>query len=172
MATKPPTPSKAKKATKAGKAAPKPAAKKPAAKKAAKPAQRRKPGPVSLYTPELAERICALLADQLSLRQICKKPGFPDRTTVNRWLADNVEFATKYARAREQQADAIFDDLEEIEKKTMLGKIDPAVARVVLGSKQWRASKLAPKRYGEKLALGQADDLLPLVTVKDLTGRK
>jgi len=74
----------------------------------------------------------------------------PDRTTVNRWLSVYDDFASKYARARVIQADHLQEDMADIEDRTLSGEIDPAAARVVLGSKQWRASKLAPKIYGDK----------------------
>lgn len=63
----------------------------------------------------------------------------------------NAGFATKYARAREAHADAVHDSMVEIEQHTLSKKVDPSAARTVLLSMQWRASKLAPKRYGHKI---------------------
>ncbi len=47
-----------------------------------------------------------------------------------------------------KQGDYEHDKMAEIEAKVLAGEIPPDVARVVISSKQWRASKLAPKKYG------------------------
>jgi len=116
-----------------------------------------------LYSDELAERICEQLADGQSLRAICAADGMPDRTTVMRWQASNPEFATKCARAREAQADHLFEGMAEIESGVLSGAVDAQAARVVLSSQQWRASKLRPKVYGDKTTLsGDADNPVAL----------
>lgn len=113
----------------------------------------------SKYTEKLGDAICERIVSGESLRTICTSATMPNRSTVMRWMADDAAFATKYARARVIQADFLEEEMSEIEDETLRGSLDPAAARVVLASKQWRAAKLAPKRYGEKLAIGGADDL-------------
>ncbi|MDE2441455.1 MAG: hypothetical protein KGP14_10550 [Betaproteobacteria bacterium] len=103
------------------------------------------------YSDELAETICTNLADGMSMLEICKLPGMPDRETVRRWAIADHAFAAKCARAREAQGDAVHDEIVEIERKLMKGEIDFQSARVVLSSKQWRAEKLAPKIYGNRM---------------------
>ena len=116
-----------------------------------------------LYSDELAERICEQLADGQSLRAICAADDMPDRTTVMRWQASNPDFATKCARAREAQADHLFEGMAEIEDGVLSGAVDAQAARVVLSSQQWRASKLRPKVYGDKTMLsGDADNPVAL----------
>lgn len=65
-------------------------------------------------------------------------------------MANNADFAAKCARARPSQAEGVHDDMVDIETRTLEGSIPTDVARVVLSSKQWRAAKLAPKKYGDK----------------------
>ena len=116
-------------------------------------------GRPSLYTDELAERICERLAGDESMRAICSDSDMPDRKTVARWCEASPEFAAKCARARVDQADFIFDDISQIERQTLSGEVDAAAARCVIASKQWRASKLASKKYGDALKLsGDADN--------------
>lgn len=110
------------------------------------------------YTPELADYICEQVMDGKSLRGICAADDMPNRSTVFRWLTEHQDFATKYARARVVQAEYLLDEMVEIEDATINEQLDPAAARAVLGSKQWRAAKLAPKKYGDRLDLGNADD--------------
>jgi hypothetical protein len=77
----------------------------------------------------------------------------PDRVTVQRWIAEKPEFATNTARARECQADCLHDDMADIEGEIRSGQLDPQAARVIIWSKQWRASKLSPKKYGDKASV-------------------
>lgn len=121
----------------------------------------------STITEELTDFICAEIADGKSLRKICSSADMPHRITVIRWLDAHADFATKYARARELQADFLEEEMSDIEDRTLTGEIDPAAARAVLGSKQWRASKLKPKKYGNTLAIGGSDELPPLKTMDD-----
>jgi hypothetical protein len=110
-------------------------------------------GRPSLYSEELAQSICDRLIEGESLRGICSSIGMPHRVTVIRWMALNADFATKCARARDEQADLMDDRILDIADKTERGEIDPAAARVVISALQWRASKLKPKKYGDKIEL-------------------
>lgn len=101
----------------------------------------------------IKEEICNRIAEGESLRAICRDDHMPDRRTVLRWLENDDVFAARCARARELQADALEEDMADVEQKTLDGTIDPKAANVVLSSKRWRASKLAPKKYGDKSAL-------------------
>lgn len=112
----------------------------------------------SSYTEEIGERICVELSRDRSMRAICKDEGMPDRRTVERWMESDPVFAAKCARARQSQADYVFDDIKRIEVKTERGLIDPAAARAILSSKQWRADKLSPKKYGTRTTLAGDPD--------------
>jgi hypothetical protein len=112
---------------------------------------KRGPGrPPIEYTEELAERICSRLIEGESMNQIAKDPDMPSRATMLRWMAGNADFGARCARARLSQAEGVHDQMVEIENGTLEGSIPTDVARVVLSSKQWRAAKLAPKKYGDK----------------------
>lgn len=151
----------------------KPATAKKVAGKAA-PA-RRKVGAPSMYSEELAQEICAHIANCVSLRAIAAMEGMPTTATIMSWLADGSkpEFLEQYARAREAQADKMAEDILAIadEECTMVradkhGSKDDdgegntevvfdstAVARNKLrvDARKWLASKMAPKKYGEKV---------------------
>lgn len=107
----------------------------------------------SSYTVEKADAFCELLSTDMSERAICAMSDMPDRRTLGRWREEHPEFAAKCARAREAQADYLADEMAEIEGKTLRGEVEAAAARCVLSSKQWRASKLSPKRYGDRTIL-------------------
>ena len=92
-----------------------------------------------------------------SMREVCRMDGMPDHTTVIRWMRDDAVLATKYARARTAQADTLFDRMEAVEEAVAAGTMDSHAARVVLDSMRWRASKLAPKVYGDRLDVSVSD---------------
>ena len=48
------------------------------------------------------------------MRSICRDGAMPSTSTVCKWLGKNADFAEQYTRARELQADALFDDILEI----------------------------------------------------------
>lgn len=123
----------------------------------------------SSYTEEIAQRVIDGLSDGQSLRKVCSADDMPDRTTIMRWMDERAEFAAKCARAREVGTDGIHDDMEDIEDRTLSGEIDPRVANVVLSSKQWRASKLAPKKWGTKVDLTSSDGSMSPRGAKELT---
>lgn len=108
------------------------------------------------YTQELTDVICAELASGKSLRAICREESMPCMTTVFKWLREKPEFAQQYTRAREEQADTHADEILEIADSV---DEDANSRRVRVDARKWIASKLKPKKYGDKLAVGGADDL-------------
>lgn len=136
----------------------------------------------SEFTQETADIICEKLADGESLRSICAADEMPSRTTVFKWLGQYPEFADQYARARDAQADAIFDDIigiaddgtnDWMEKKGADGQTigwqenGEALRRSVLrvDARKWMAGKLRPKKYGEKVQHTGADGESPVQVV-------
>ena len=129
-------------------------------------------GRPSKYTRKVADEICRRLAEGESLRGICGDGHLPHRESVRRWLRDNEEFRRQYARAREDQADAIFEEMLEIaddarndwmERKARTAKgvaTDGAPvlnveaitrSRLRVETRKWMIAKLAPKKYGERV---------------------
>ena len=100
-------------------------------------------------TDDLVNKIVDGIMDGMSVRQICAAEDMPDNRTVQRWIASNAEFAAKCARARELQADNIFEEMQEVADNG--NPDDVQRARLRVSTMQWRAAKLAPKRYGEKI---------------------
>jgi hypothetical protein len=105
-------------------------------------------GRPSDYSQEIVDAICERLANGQSLRRICTNDEMPDRSTVLRWLESHDDFAAKYARARDAQADYMDDlILDTADACTPLTAISD---RVKIGAYQWRGSKLKPKKYGDR----------------------
>lgn len=62
------------------------------------------------YNQKKADQICELIADGVFLREICRMEGMPAWRTVYNWIAANIEFEARFARARELGYDAIAED--------------------------------------------------------------
>lgn len=128
------------------------------------------------YSEELSKIICERLANGESLVAICKDESIPHRSTIHDWLNPNhptyqKDFADKYARAREDQADFKADEIEDIADKVINGEIRPDAARVAIDAKKWTASKLRPKRYGDKIEHAIEQDTLEKITVEFKHGK-
>ena len=133
------------------------------------------------YTEEVGDAICERLMDGESLRAICSEDGMPTRTTVFKWLSLVPAFADQYARAREEQAEAFAEEIVQIadEECTMVRsdkhatKADDgdgntevvfdatAVARnrLRVDARKWVASKLKPRKYGDKVGLEHSGEV-------------
>lgn len=132
-------------------------------------------GRPSSFTEDVGDVICERLACGESLRSICRDAGLPNIATVLRWLGNKDErydiFRDQYARAREVQADTIFDEIldiaDETSRDTLVDKdgketVDNewiARSRLRIDARKWMAGKLRPKRYGDKqtVDLGNKD---------------
>lgn len=94
------------------------------------------------------------------------------------WLdGSRPEFSEQYARAREAQADKLAEEALQIADD---GRSDTCVdgdgnvktdteviqrSKLRVDTRKWLASKMAPKKYGDKVAIGGADDLGPVQAV-------
>lgn len=105
------------------------------------------------YSDEIAQEILDAYSQGVSISEICRVEGMPDRVTLWRWRQENKDFATAYARAREANAEAIEDRMADVERQVMEGMLEPQAANVVLASQRWRARVLHPAQYGDKVDL-------------------
>lgn len=112
---------------------------------------RRKLGRPTDYTKDMADKICEKISGGLSLRAICAEPGMPARGTVYRWLIENADFQDQYARAREEQADSFADEIIDIADSVAPETGEVAKAKLQIDARKWKASKMAPKKYGDKV---------------------
>ena len=113
------------------------------------------------YTEELADFICSELADGKSMRTVCAKDGMPHKSTVFRWIRTIEDFRDQYVRAKEESADALTDEMLDISDDsvndyvTVDGQEKPNQeniqrSRLRIDTRKWLASKLKPKKYGDK----------------------
>lgn len=105
-------------------------------------------GRPSIYTQEIADTICKALAEGKSLRSICREEGMPTEAAVRMWAADDREgFYSQYTRARDIGLDCVAEEVFEIADHGSDHQRD----RLKFDARRWYLSKLAPKRYGDKI---------------------
>jgi hypothetical protein len=108
-------------------------------------------GRPSDYSDETADMICEAIASGGALYKMCQeRKDWPCEKTVYLWLDKYPYFLQKYARARERQADRRCDEIITIADEAT----DAGLARLRVDARKWQASKLAPKKYGDKLEHG------------------
>ena len=121
-----------------------------------------KVGRPSTYSQELADEICNQLSEGISLRTVCLGEDMPSKTTVFRWLRQNKEFCDQYARAKEESADALFEETIDIADESLVEahQADPKASgavvqamRLRVDTRKWMMSKMKPKKYGDKVDL-------------------
>jgi hypothetical protein len=142
-----------------------------------------KGGRPSIFTQDIADRICDEIAtSSKGLKTICDAPGMPSVRTVLSWLSDGdkedgkpefKQFLHNYARAREAQADFLADEIIEISEHTkedhtaFTGQNVVQRDKLRIEARKWVASKLKPKKYGDKLDLNHEGGQTIVVKFQD-----
>lgn len=144
-------------------------------------------GRPTLFTQELSDIICDKLANGQSMRSVCREESMPCMTSVFKWLRENELFAQQYARAKEESADALFEELLDIADdgtNDWMERNDPEGnctgyqlngehvqrSRIRLDTRKWALSKLKPKKYGERISVGGDVDNPLTVLIKEISG--
>jgi hypothetical protein len=144
----------------------------------AKPSKAPKPTPRRVFDQKVADLICMMLSEGMSLRQILKADttgALPAQSTVYEWLLRYPAFAEQYARAREEQADTNADEILEIademppeytdEKgRTSLDLTYIQWQKNRIEARKWTAAKLRPKKYGDRMAVEGVEGGAPIAT--------
>jgi hypothetical protein len=124
----------------------------------------------SIYNEETALELCERLIEGQSLRSICQDDNMPSIRAVMKWLSDgkHPEFVQQYARAKEAQAETLAEEILTIADTPQIGvtiKTKPdgetettegdmiQHRRLQVDARKWLASKMAPKKYGDRLEL-------------------
>ena len=131
-------------------------------------AEQKPTGRPSTYTQEIADEICAGLAEGKSLRTVCSADHFPCVATVFNWFRTKDGFLEQYTRAKEESADALTDEMldiaddgtndwmaqhsdEEGEVRYQVNGEHIQRSRLRIETRKWLSSKLKPKKYGDKI---------------------
>lgn len=127
------------------------------------------------YDADLCNSICLDIAEGKSLRASCRERQVLPSTFLGWAFRTDLPLYERYARAREIRAEILADEIVEIAdlaEDDNSSKVQKAKLQV--DARRWVASKLLPKRYGDKLEEAEGapkqpiqimskDDLLDLV---------
>ena len=111
----------------------------------------------------------------------------PDISTIYDWFPKHPEFAEQYARAKQDSADALIEEINDIADNgtnDWMELHDPdnpgykahgehiQRSRLRVDTKKWIASKMKPKKYGDVTNLNVAGpDGQPLSFTVNVTGK-
>lgn len=139
-------------------------------------------GRPEIYNDDTAIKLLSEIAStSKSLRTICNMNGMPSVTTVLKWLRDKPEFATQYARAKEEQADYLIEEMMDIaddgsndymtitKGQSSYNIEDKEVtnrSKLRVDTRKWIASKLKPKKYGDKVDVTSAGEKIQSIQVE------
>jgi len=124
-----------------------------------------KRGRPTLYNDAVTNEICSRLSSGDSLITICKDKHMPVIETVRTWLGqeDKQDFTVRYARARQEQADHYADEMLAIARD----EPDVNRARLQIDTRKWIASKLKPKKYGDKITQEHTGNIAVIISSTD-----
>ena len=114
-------------------------------------------GRPTLYTPELAARVCHLISTTpIGIKRICaENPDIPTHPTIASWKVTHPDFFTQYLAAKDNQATEVVESLwEEMEQGATTNE-EIAMLNLKFRFHQWHLSKLAPKQFGDKKQVTQ-----------------
>ncbi|TAJ69952.1 MAG: hypothetical protein EPO51_20745 [Phenylobacterium sp.] len=123
-----------------------------AAELAARPAPVRG-GKTSTYTRAVGEAICERLAEGESLTSIGKDPAMPCYGTILAWVKRHPKFEDMYVLAREIQGHYLFDEMRDVALAATKDTLP--VDRFRFDVNRYQASRLAPKKYLERLVAAE-----------------
>lgn len=109
-----------------------------------------------MFTQEVADKVCELLAGGMSLNAAAREMGIPE-SNFRYWVQENPGFAAKYTRAREMGYHARADRLADLVDSATAD--DVAVLRLKLDHEKWSLSKMLPKVYGEKQQIEHSGEI-------------
>jgi hypothetical protein len=142
-------------------------AKKPALKKKTagrKAAPRKKPAPAQDKAAAFGvDAICAALIEGCTLTDLAGKIGIGIARLIA-WIEADPERSARTREARTKAARLWDEKATQVIEEAKDG-FGLAKAKELAHHYRWRASKVAPKEYGDKVQLGQAEDFQPLQVV-------
>jgi len=108
---------------------------------------------------ELIGLVLSGMRGGLSAFKACEAAGL-SQSTFNLWVTEDAELAAEYARAREDLIERMANEVLELSDVDVGlqpdGKRDWAAVqkhKLQVDTRKWLLSKLAPKKFGDKLEL-------------------
>ena len=100
----------------------------------------------------IKDLICEEIAKGKSLSAICRD-NLIVQSSVYSQLSKDEEFAERYARARERQADFYADEIIELADNCSGSLEDSNRTRLQIDARKWACGKLHPRKYSDKASV-------------------
>lgn len=121
----------------------------------------------------VSAKIFAEMRAGKSALKACEKIGI-SQSTFNHWLNEDARLAAEYVRAREDLIEFMAQQILEIADapvgSTDSGGTDTGAVqkqRLQVDTRKWLLSKLAPKKYGDKIELsGDANNPIAIAKIE------
>lgn len=105
----------------------------------------------ALYTPEIADIICARIACGQTVQKAISGIGYPTLAEFYAWLRESEEFRRQYEIARECKGDTLVEEALSLADECAADRDEIAKVTLQVNTRKWIASKFYPKRYGERI---------------------
>lgn len=121
---------------------------------------------------EIFNEICVKISiNGMALRNVLKLDNMPSPETFYKWLSKDENKTKQYARACEERAEIIFEEMLEIADNTETGTttkesekgIEVTTADMIqhrklkVDTRKWMLSKINPKKYSDKLQVDNTE---------------
>lgn len=115
----------------------------------------------STFTQALFDKICNLIAEGKSVREICRMEGMPDRRTFRGWHQRTPELQAQYDRACLDREEVYFEQILEIADDSAgdemeIGDGIKALnseyvqrSKVRIDARKWILARMNRKKYGD-----------------------
>lgn len=135
------------------------------------------------YTPSEIEVLFQKVLDEVEkgkpLRQILGSNGMPSRRKFYDWIDSDESMRERYARAKDVEADALFDEMLTIAKTPIETELiddgpngvrrvtsdNVQRSRLMVDALKWVLAKKAPKKYGDKIDVTSDNQALALPAI-------
>lgn len=111
------------------------------------------------------DAVCGCIADGESMTGTAEKIGV-SFGSLSVWINADPERSARVREVRALTARA-WDEKAERGIESAKDQFELQKAKELAHHYRWRSTKIAPRDYGDKLAVGQADDLAPLAALTD-----
>lgn len=111
----------------------------------------------SIYDDGMLKRVCDGLVEGLSIKQACTPEDMPRWQEIYLEMQRDEGVRSAIAHAREAQQEVTADDI--VDMADLATAEDHNVVKLRIWARQWRAAKLAPKKYGDKQTIDVQVDM-------------
>ena len=100
----------------------------------------------------LLDVIFERVANGKPLTKICKESGMPSKKTFLQWVEEDETTLQRYEAAMLMQADFYANQITKLAKKKTNTSEENAHNQLRINARKWVASKLNPKKYGDRVS--------------------